>query len=213
MKNADVRPPVLTLVLAISLLVFVSSSCSRTPVENVNVNTNTNVNANATVSNINASTAPSTIAAREPESYKATLVFSAETEGGDKTIGIPTLSAEVAKNGNDRRLAFKLPDGSDLIYLEHNGVQYGIAPGRKQYAELTPQATGFQLQKLMTPGQVVAYLDRLRGIELVGEEQLAGRTALKYRYARTAQTQTSAGEVRTESFVYVDKDTGLPLRA
>jgi len=65
----------------------------------------------------------------------------------------------------------------------------------------------------MTPGQLVAYLDRLQGIEFVGEETQAGRTALKYRYAKTAQTQTSAGEVKTESFVYVDKDTGLPLRA
>jgi hypothetical protein len=65
----------------------------------------------------------------------------------------------------------------------------------------------------MTPGQLVAQIDRLKGIEFVGEEQQAGRTALKYRYARTAQTQTSAGEVKTESFIYVDKDTGLPLRA
>src|SRR6185436_14217054 len=163
--------------------------------------------------NINANTAPSTIAAREPDSYKATIVFTAETEGGDKALGIPTLSAEVAKSGNDRRLSFKLPDGSDLIYLEHAGVQYGIAPARKQYAELTPEATGFQIHKLMTPGQLVAYLDRLQGIELVGDEQMGGRTAVKYRYARTAQTQTSAGEVKTESFIYVDKDTGLPLRA
>ena len=106
-----------------------------------------------------------------------------------------------------------MPDGSDLVYLEKAGVQYGIAPARKQYAELTAEATGFQLRKLMTPGQVVAYLDKLRGIEFVGEEPLAGRTAVKYRYARTAETQTSAGEVKTESFVYVDKDTGLPLRA
>jgi hypothetical protein len=215
MKNADVRPPVFMLVLAISVIVIAASGCARGPVANANVNTNinTNVNANATGANINASTAPSTIAAREPESYKATLVFTAETEGGDKAIGIPTLSADVAKNGNDRRLSFKLPDGSDLVYLERAGVQYGIAPARKQYAELTPEATGFQIQKLMSPGQVVAYLDRLRGIEFVGEEQRSGRTALKYRYARTAQTQTSAGEVRTESFIYVDKDTGLPLRA
>ena len=124
---------------------------------------------------------------------------------------VSQLSAEVAKSGNDRRLSFKLPDGSDLVYLEKAGVQYGIAPARKQYAELTPEATGFQLQRLMTPGQLVPYLERLRGIEFVGEEPLAGRTALKYRYARTAQTQTSAGEVKTESFVYVDKDTGLPL--
>ena len=215
MKNTDVRPLVVMLVVAGFAIVISSSGCARGPAANANVNTNinTNVNANATASNLNASTAPSTIAAREPDAYKATLVFSAETEGGDKAIGIPTLSADVAKKGADRRLSFKLPDGSDLVYLEHNGVQYGIAPARKQYAELTPQATGFQIQRLMTPGQLVSYLERLKGIEFVGEEQQAGRTALKYRYARTAQTQTSAGEVRTESFVYVDKDTGLPLRA
>lgn len=215
MKNTDVSP-VLVLALVLSLVVIASSACARGgTVANVNVNSNVNVNANtnATASNLNANTAPSTIAAKEPDSYRATLVFSAETEGGEKTIGIPTLSAEVARKGEDRRLSFKLPDGSDLIYLEHAGVQYGIAPARKQYAELTPEATGFQLHKLMTPGQLVAYLDRLKGIEFVGEEQQQGRTALKYRYARTAQTSTSAGEVKTESFVYVDKDTGLPLRA
>jgi hypothetical protein len=215
MKKTDVRPPVIMLVLAISIVVIAASGCARGPVANANINTNTNVNVNAnpTGANINASTAPSTIAAKEPDTYRATIVFTAETEGGDKAIGIPTLSAEVAKSGSDRRLSFKLPDGSDLVYLEKAGVQYGIAPARKQYAELTPEATGFQLQKLMTPGQIVAYLDRLRGIEFVGEEPLAGRTALKYRYAKTAQTQTSAGEVKTESFVFVDKDTGLPLRA
>lgn len=204
------------LVLTISIIVIAASGCARGPATNANINTNINTNVNAntsTVSNINASTAPSTIAAREPDSYKATLVFTAETEGGDKAIGIPTLTADVAKNGADRRLSFKLPDGSDLVYLEHGGVQYGIAPARKQYAELTPEATGFQIQKLMTPGQIVAYLDRLKGIELVGEEQQSGRTALKYRYARTSETKTSAGEVKTESFIYVDKDTGLPLRA
>src|SRR5215204_2812760 len=216
MKNTDVRPPVFMPVLAISVFVFAASGCARGPAANANVNTNinTNINANATANaNINANTAPSTIAAREPETYRATIVFTAETEGGEKTIGIPTLSAEVARNGADRRLSFKLPDGSDLVYLERAGVQYGIAPARKQYAELTPEATGFQIQRLMTPGQVVAYLDRLQGIEFVGEEQQAGRTALKYRYAKTAQTQTSAGEVHTESFIYIDKDTGLPLRA
>jgi hypothetical protein len=212
MKNTDVRPPVLLFVLALSVVVV--GACARgTTNVNTNINTNVNSNANVAATNINAATAPSTIAAREPDTYKATIVFTAETEGGEKTIGIPTLSADVARSGNDRRLSFKLPDGSDLVYLEKAGVQYGIAPARKQYAELTPEATGFQLQRLMTPGQLVAYLERLRGIEAAGEEQLMGRTALKYRYARTAQTQTSAGEVKTESFIYVDKDTGLPLRA
>ena len=76
----------LVLALAIAL-----SGCARGPANNSNLttNVNVNVNANATGSNINASTAPSTIAAREPETYRATLVFAAETEGGEKTIGIP----------------------------------------------------------------------------------------------------------------------------
>ena len=215
MKNTDVRRPVFILSFAFAVVALAASACSRGANVNTNINTNANtsVNANATGANVNASTAPSTIAAREPETYKATIVFTAQTEGGDRAVGIPTLSAEVARSGNDRRLSFKLPDNSDLVYIEKGGVQYGIAPARKQYAELTPEATGFQLHRLMTPGQLVAHLDRLRGIELVGEEQLAGRTAVKYRYARTAQTQTSAGEVKTESFIYVDKDTGLPLRA
>jgi hypothetical protein len=213
MKNTDMRAGFI--LLTISILAIASSACSRgaNVNSNININANANVNANTTGANVNAATAPSTIAAREPDTYKATIVFTAQTEGGDRTVGIPQLSADVARSGNDRRLSFKLPDGSDLVYLEKGGVQYGIAPARKQYAELTPEATGFQLHRLMTPGQLVAHLDRLKGIEFVGEEQQAGRTALKYRYARTAQTQTSAGEVKTESFVYVDKDTGLPLRA
>jgi len=215
MKNTDVTRPVFILLFAISVVAVAASACTRGANVNTNINTNStaNVNANASGANINAATAPSTIAAREPETYRATIVFSAETEGGDKAVGIPKLSADVARSGADRRLSFKLPDGSDLVYLEKAGVQYGIAPARKQYAELTPEATGFQLHRLMTPGQIVSHLDRLKGIELVGEEQLAGRTAMKYRYARTAQTQTSAGEVKTESFIFIDKDTGLPLRA
>ncbi|HEU4434695.1 MAG TPA: hypothetical protein VFR51_15025 [Pyrinomonadaceae bacterium] len=217
MKNTDVRPPVLILVLAISTIVFVMSGCSRGPEANANINTNINTNT-STVANTNTNAnanaaAPSTLAAREPDTYRGTLVFTAQTEGGENTVGIPPLSAEVARNGEDRRVSFKLPDGSDLVYVDHAGSHYAILPARKQYAELTPAATGFQLHKLMTPGQLVGYLDRLQGIQPVGEETVNGRTAQKYRYARTENTKTSAGEVHTESFVYVDKQTGLPLRA
>lgn len=173
-------------------------------------------NANTSLANVNANlspTPPSVIAAKEPDKYRATLVFSAETEGGEKTVGIPTLSAEVARNGADRRVSFKLPDGSDLIYLEQGGKHIVIAPGRKQYAELTPEATGFQLQKLMTPGQIVSYLEKQKGVERAGEETINGRMAEKYRYATTTNTSTSAGQVSTEAFVYVDKETGLPLKS
>lgn len=215
MKTADVRPGVLSLVLAICFVALFNNACARGPEVNANTNTNVSTNANVSTANVNASSpAPiSTLAAKEPEKYRATLVFTAQTEGGEKAIGIPTLSAQVARNGADRWLSFKLPDGSDLIYLEHGGVPYVIAPARKQYAELTPEATGFQLHKLMTPGQLVAYLDKLQGIQAAGEETVNGRSAMKYRYARTSNTNTSAGEVSTESYVYIDKDTGLPLRA
>jgi len=196
----------------VGLLVLAATACQRgTETANTNVNMNINANTNA---NANTSTQTiSSLAAREPEKYKATVVLAAETEGGQKTIGIPTLTADVARNGSDRRVAFKLPDGSDLIYLEKGDQHIVIAPGRKQYAELTPDATGVQLQKLMTPGQLVAHLEKLTGIEKVGEEQLNGRTAEKYRYARTSDTNTSAGTVNAEAFFYIDKETGLPLRS
>lgn len=199
--------------LTVILLSLAGSACQRAE---TNVNSNVIANANTSPANVNAnisSEPTSTITTREPEKYRAVLVFSAETEGGQKTVGIPSLSAEVARNGADRRVSFKLPDGSDLIYLEQGGKHIVIAPGRKQYAELTPEATGFQLQKLMTPGQLVAFLEKLKGVERVGEETMSGRTADKYRYATTTNTSTSAGEVKSEAFVYVDKETGLPLRA
>ena len=50
-------------------------------------------------------------------------------------------------------------------------------------------------------------------IELVvrrGRRQYVGNC--KYRVAGRAQTQTTAGQVQGESFIYVDKETGLPLR-
>jgi hypothetical protein len=210
MKTVNLKASTAFCLLAIGLLIVVGSGCQR-----AEPNSNLTVNANTSPTNANANMSPATvgIAAREPEQYRATLVFSAETEGGQKTVGIPTLSVEVARSGADRRVSFKLPDGSDLIYLEQGDKHIVVAPGRKQYAELTPEATGFQLQKLMTPGQLVAYLERLRGVERVGDDTINGRTADKYRYANTTNTSTSAGQVNTEAFVYVDKETGLPLRS
>lgn len=214
MKRVVWKQPISFCVLA--LLVAGGSACQRMESNtNSNINTNLSVNAN-TAPAANANTSPTTLSSiveREPEQYRATLVISAETEGGEKTVGIPTLSAEIMRNGADRRVAFKLPDGSDLIYLEKAGQHIAIMPGRKQYAELTQEATGIQLQKLMTPGQLVARLENVKGVERVGEETIGGRTAEKYRYSSTTNTSSSAGSVNTEAFVFVDKETGLPLRS
>jgi hypothetical protein len=212
MKTVKSKASTSFCLFVVGLSILVASGCQRA---DTNANSNLTVNTN-TATNANANLSPETtvgIVAREPDQYRATLVFSAETEGGQKTVGIPTLSVDVARSGADRRVAFKLPDGSDLIYLEQGDKHIVLAPGRKQYAELTPEATGFQLQKLMTPGQLVSYLEKLRGVERVGDDTINGRTADKYRYANTTNTSTSAGQLNTEAFVYVDKETGLPLRS
>jgi outer membrane lipoprotein-sorting protein len=203
-----------------SLLIFVSivlavflGSCQ--PASNTNANVNANANMSMANSNANLSSTSDSgmsINAREPEKYSATLVFTIQTEGNDKAIGIPPLSVQVARSGADRRVEFKLPDGTPLIYLDHDSKQYVIAPSKKQYAELSKEATGIQLQKLMTPGQIVNDLKDKKGVERVGEEQVDGRTAEKYRYATAKNTNTKAGEVKAEAFVFIDKETGLPLR-
>ncbi|MCU1264307.1 MAG: hypothetical protein JWM21_625 [Acidobacteria bacterium] len=213
MRSTTPKPVTLIYFIIGLGLVAWFSGCG-TPATNTNANVSI-ANTNSTPANVNAA-APATlsgISAREPDKYRATLVLSAETEGGDKAIGIPTLSAAIARNGEARRVAFKLPDGSDLIYIDSGDHHYVVLPGRKQYAELTQEAVGFQIHKLMTPGQIVSHLEQLKGVERVGEEQFNGRTAIKYSYNSSVKTDTQAGDVKNQGFVYVDKDTGLPLRS
>ncbi len=182
---------------------------------NANSNANTNANSNIAVTNSNTSSENATpiINTREPDKYGATLALSLQTEGGDQAIGLPSLSIGVARNGDDRRVEFKLPDGTPLVYLDHNNHHYVIVPSRKQYAELTPEATGFQMHKMLTPGQLVESLKNVKGIERAGYDTFNGRTAEKYQYSKTANTNTKAGEVQANGYIYVDKETGLPLHA
>lgn len=201
-------------------LAIITGACQQpgtTTTTNANVTTNTanTGNVNSTV-NANTSTMPSgaTLDTREPERYRAQLVMTAQTEGGERAVAIPSLSAEVAREGANRRVAFRLPpNNEEIIYLNRGDQRYIILPGRRQYAELTREATGFEIPPMMTPGQLVAYLQSQRGYERVGEEDLNGRRVIKYRYAGTSSTGTQAGAVSAESFVYVDQETGLPLRS
>ena len=210
-----------TLAFAVGVLLLLSlNACqpmsSSNANANANANSNSNVNANS-AANINSNSESgnpgAVINAREPEKYSATLTFSIETEGGDKAIGIPSLAVQVARNGDDRRVEFKLPDGSPLVYLDHNNRHYVVLPARRQYAELTKEATGMQFHKLLTPGQLVESLKSIKGLERAGEGPMDGRSAEKYRYSASKNTNTKAGEVKAEAFIYVDKETGLPLRA
>jgi hypothetical protein len=214
MSEIAVERSVRYFLLSILSLVVISVGCQ--PATDTASNTNVS-NSNTAVANTNAApldTDPGPgIQTREPETYRATFVISAETTGGEKTIGIPSISAEVARRGADRRVAFNLPNGEQLVYLDRADTRFVIAPTRKQYTEVTKDLTGFDVPRMMTPGQLVAHLEKLRGYERVGEEELNGRSAIKYKYVGVAKTATQAGDIKSETYVFVDKDTGLPLKS
>lgn len=216
MRNPALKSsPFLFLSLALALALF-GSACQQAA-------TNTNANtamANANTSpaiNVNASPAVADtgpmIDTREPDKYRATIELTAEATGGNNP-NIPKLTAEVARDGDNHRVSFKMPgSGEPVVYLDRTDKRYVLLPNRKQYAELTQEALGFDVARMMTPGQMVQYLKQQRGYERVGEEQMDGRAVVKYRYAGTSKTGTAAGDVSAETFVYIDKETGLPLRA
>ena len=180
---------------------------------NATVNINSNTNTNMTNSTVTTSTGQ-TIEAREPDKYSATVTIAASTSGQQRAAGQTEI--KVARNGADRRYAIdtKLPGLGEIVYLEKGDKHYVIMPTRKQYAELTQEMTGVNMEmvRAMTPGQIVAFVERQQGVERVGEETLNTRQVIKYRAAGKTQTQSSAGQVQGESFIYVDKETGLPLR-
>ncbi|MDQ3799650.1 MAG: hypothetical protein M3384_09380 [Acidobacteriota bacterium] len=179
---------------------------------NLNININSNVNS---ATNTNADTTAATgatVETKEPDVYTATVTLKFETTG-DQKVSVPSLQAIVARSGEDRRMEFSLPNGEKLIHLDKGGKQFIISPSRRQYAELTKEALGFEERRLLMPGEIVNQVKNIRGVERVGEEQMSGRTVIKYRYGATANTATQAGQVNTESFVYVDKETSLPLRS
>jgi nitrous oxide reductase accessory protein NosL len=207
-------------VLAAAALAAALAGCqqatetSNTTATNANGNATVNINgsnANMTTSTVTTNTGQ-TIEAREPEKYSATMVATLATQGQQQAKGQAEI--KVARNGADRRYAVTLPVVGELVFLDKADKRYVIMHGRKQYAELTQEMTGVNMDQMrsMTPGQLVAFVTSQKGVERVGEETFNGRPAYKYRVAGRTQTQTTAGQVQGESFIYIDKDTGLPLR-
>lgn len=191
----------------------VTNNNANTTNINVNINRNINTNLNANISNANmANETGVTVDTKEPDQYQATVSLRLETSG-DQKMTMPPLKAEVARNGANRRMEITAPNGEKIVYLETNGKNLIIAPQRRQYGELSKESLGFDVQNLMMPGQIVNRVKSMKGVEKVGEEKVDGREAIKYRYSATTNTQTKAGNVETESFILVDKETGLPLRS
>lgn len=185
--------------------------------------TNTNTTTTTTVANVNSSNpanvsvttettaSGAVIETKEPEKYTATMSVTAAPTG-QQAQALPEI--KIARNGTDRRYSLdtRIPTVGEVIFLDKADKRYVILPARKQYLELTPEMTGFELPRSLTPGQLVARLEKQQGVERVGEETLNGRQTTKYRYAAKTNTGTQAGQVAADSFIYIDKETGLPLR-
>lgn len=205
------RNAVLLLLVIFSLAV--SQTCqTATNTNTTTTTTNTNAGGNTnttTTTTTTTGTAPDT---REPDKYRATINLKLEATG-NQTASFPTLTSEFARDGANRRLSFTLPGGEEVVYLDAQNKRTIILPKRKQYAELTPDVTGFDVPSVMTPAQIVNQLKSSTNYQLVGDDKLNDRPVTKYRFASTSQTGTQAGEVKTEAYLYVDKDTGLPLRS
>jgi len=182
--------------------------------ENISLNSNL-LNTNANLANSPNTGAPESVAieAREPDTYQANITLKAEAGGTEKAPTFPGITALVARMGDNRRMEFTMPSGEKVIYIDLGGRQLVVSPQRQQYAELNKEALGFEVRRLLTPAQIVAQVKNLKGVTRVGEEQYGGRAAIKYHYNAVTDTKSKAGNVETQAVIFVDKETGLPLRS
>ncbi len=210
---------VYTLILCISLFsIACNTTTTTTPDTNSvdNKSTSENSESNSTDSNADKpadETTSNAIDTKEPDSYQGKISLKIEAMGEKGNVSLPTpLEATFAKSAANKRMEFNLPNNQKVVYLELGKKNFVVLPDKKQYAELNEKSTGFQVRSLMTPEQMINQVKSLKGVEKVGDEKLNGRDAVKYKYAAETKTNTKAGEVNTESFIFVDKETGLPLR-
>lgn len=158
--------------------------------------------------------APGTaIEASEPQMYQAVVALTLQAGGDGKMPSLPKITAQVARSGDNRRMEFNMPNGEKVVYLDLGGKQFIVSPQRKQYGELNKESLGFDVRRLLMPSQIVAQVKAQKGVERIGEEKYAGREAVKYGYSGVTDTKSKAGNVSTQSVIYVDKETGLPLHS
>jgi hypothetical protein len=206
--------PLMGLLVIVALVAIASSGCTT-----AGTNTTTNMNSNASLptANTNAPVLPSsavTLEAREPERYSVINTITIQPTGTSPQANIPPMQFSFARMGTDRSVSFKLPQPvGDVIYLEKTPLKYLIFPARNQYVELDPNELGFALGDVMSPVSVVEHLKQRAQYEQLGTETLNGRTAVKYRFKGATDTHTKVGTAQADSIVYIDQETGLPLRS
>ena len=192
------------------VLAFFSFGCKGTE-------TSTNANPSAAKSgqaaNSNGETSPeadqqSSVVIKEPERYDAGITISAQDGTSGEPAAMATQQFSFAKLGADRRWAFNLPTPiGQVAYLEKSGLRYLIFFDRKQYTEVTPDLMSFSMGSL-SPGAIAEHLRPRMQFEKRDAEPLNGRTVFKYRLTGSGDKASD-----NEGAIFVDSETGLPLRS
>jgi hypothetical protein len=202
----------LTAALALALLGAACQPGATTNATNANATNANTTNANAaSTTNANDSTASATaFETREPNQYQATLVITQAATNKGQALNVPNV--KIARDGDNRRYSISgLPVVGELVFLDRADKRYLVITGQKKYLELGADTTGFDVRSL-TPAQMADRLKSQPGVVRVGDDTVNGRSVVKYRYAAAGHTSTAAGDVSGDSFIYVDKDTGLPIK-
>ncbi|MFL6229036.1 MAG: hypothetical protein ACJ741_09670 [Pyrinomonadaceae bacterium] len=204
------------LLLALLTLALAGAACqpgaTDTNATNAHANTaNANSTNTAAATNTNDANASATaFETREPNQYQATLVITQAATNKGQALNVP--SVKIARDGDNRRYSIAgLPVVGELVFLDRADKRYLVITGQKKYLELGPETTGFDVRSL-TPAQMADRLKSQPGVVRVGDDIVNGRSVIKYRYAAASHTSTAAGDVSGDSFIYVDKDTGLPIK-
>lgn len=165
--------------------------------------------------NVNSNSQPasetdqqSSVVIKEPERYGVAITISSQDNAAAEPVPMATQQFVFAKLGADRRWAFNLPAPlGQVAYLEKSGLKYLVFFDRKQYVELAADTLSFSMADL-SPGAIAEHLRPRMQFEKRDAEPLNGRTVFKYRL-------TGAGDKASdgEGAIFVDTETGLPLRS
>jgi hypothetical protein len=180
---------------------------------NANSPANTNVSATA---NANSAAATTSFTTREPERYSVRMSIDAQAQVNNRPANPQPIQFNFSKIGADRRWEFNMPNVGPAIYLEKSGLKYLILPSQNKYVEINPNELGLNqdMGQLLTPvGMLEQLKNRAPQAQSLGTEQLSGRQAMKWQFAGQAQTGTQTGKAVADSLVWVDQETGLPLRS
>jgi hypothetical protein len=166
--------------------------------------------------NANSAAATTSFTTREPERYSVRMSIDAQAQVNNRPANPQPAQFNFSKIGADRRWEFNLPNIGPAVYLEKSGLKYLILPSQNKYVEINPTELGLNqdMGQLLTPvGMLEQLKNRAPQAQSLGTEQLSGRQAMKWQFAGQAQTGAQTGTVVADSLVWVDQETGLPLRS